>query len=199
MNNPYEVLGIPEYATEEQIKSAYRELARKYGDENAGAGIPAQFAHRKMQEINEAYDQIITNRGASSGGPRAQSAYYNGYSDYRDIREKINSGRIEDAQTQLDGIPPSARDAQWYFLKGNVQDRRGWLEEAFKNYSTACNMDPGNPEYRAAFDAMNRSRSGGYATQKQNDTGCSGCDICTGLLCTYCCCECMGGDFIPCC
>lgn len=199
MNNPYEVLGIPEYATEEQIKSAYRELARKYGDENADAGVPAQVAHRKMQEINEAYDQIIMNRGAAQGGPRAQNGYYNGYSDYRDIRDKINSGRIEDAQTLLDGIPPASRDAQWYFLKGNVQDKRGWLEEAFKNYGTACDMDPGNAEYRAAFDAMNRSRSGGYNTQKQSGTGCSGCDICTGLLCTDCCCECMGGDFIPCC
>lgn len=53
--DPYEVLGVPRGASEDEIKSAYRKLAKKYhpdlnpGDENAA---------KKMNEINEAYDRI---------------------------------------------------------------------------------------------------------------------------------------------
>ena len=28
---------------------------------------------------------------------------------------------------------------------------------------------------------------------------CNACDVCQGLVCADCCCECMGGDLIPCC
>ncbi|HBN81189.1 MAG TPA: molecular chaperone DnaJ, partial [Ruminococcaceae bacterium] len=28
---------------------------------------------------------------------------------------------------------------------------------------------------------------------------CSACDACSSLICADCCCECMGGDLIPCC
>ena len=55
MRDPYEVLGVPRNATEEEVTKAYRELAKKYhpdlnpGDENAA---------RRMSEINEAYDRI---------------------------------------------------------------------------------------------------------------------------------------------
>ena len=90
------------------------------------------------------------------------------------------------------------RNAEWYYLKGIVHHRRGWLEEAIKNYQTACSMDPTNNEYSAALNGINNSRNGGYRTAKSGNSGCSGCDICSGLLCADCCCECFGGDIIPC-
>jgi len=206
MKNPYEVLGLPENATDDQIKHAYKELARKYNDDNYSSSPLSGVAQKKMQEIDEAYDAIIMNRGSSFGSEEAQTPRGDNYnfnqhsrSEYNDIRTTIQNGRIDDAQTLLDGIPPNIRNAEWYYLKGNVQHKRGWLEEAVKNYQTACSMDPNNSEYAAALNSINNSRSGGFRTEKSGNSGCSSCDICSSLLCADCCCECFGGDLIPCC
>lgn len=211
MKSPYEVLGVAEYANEDQIKQAYKDLARKYSDEKYSSGPLAGIAQKKMQELNDAYDVIVLNRGNGTGASSTQFRNdtsgrnnHNQYnrrpqSEYNDIRTTIQNGRIDDAETLLDGIPPITRDAEWYYLKGTVHHRRGWLEEAVKNFNTACNMDPGNDEYRAALNNLNNSRSGGYKTSRNSNSGCSGCDICTGLLCADCCCECFGGDIVPCC
>ena len=189
MRNPYEVLGIPQGASSEQINAAYKELLRKYQD----AG---QF--NKIDEINEAYDAVIAGAGGKTGSNSGYSYNYTN-TDYSDIRAKIKSGRLGDAQILLDGIPAGSRDAEWYYLKGTVQQKRGWLEEAAKNFATASNLDPSNNTYKMAFNKINNAHSGGYRTERREKSGCSGCDMCTGLLCADCCCECFGGDLIPCC
>ena len=185
MRNPYEVLGIPQGAGMEQVNAAYRELLRRYQDANN---------LRMIDELNAAYDSIVM------GGASANS-YNTGNADYSDIRAKINSGRLDDAQILLDGMPEYGRDAQWYYLKGTIQQKRGWLEEAAKNFATASNLDPSNNTYKMAYNKVNNARTGGYKTERREKekSGCSGCDMCTGLICADCCCECFGGDLIPCC
>lgn len=199
MNNPYEVLGIQPNATDEQVKAAYRELAKKYHPDNYGDNPLSDLAEEKMQEINEAYDAIIRMRrqGGSAGGQNSGGTS----SRYADIRNLIRTGRTIDAEALLDGIPNPSRDAEWYFLKGSVLYKKGWLDEAYSHFSTATRMDPTNIEYRQAFDRLDRARrTGGYhTTPGMNTGGCSACDVCNGLICADCCCECMGGDLIRCC
>lgn len=192
MMNPYEVLGVPTNATDEQIKNAYRNLARMYQPENFSDEFSRNEAARKMQELNDAYDAIIQRR---------QNSYsYNQTYEYYDVRQKINEGRLDDALTILDGIPSSKRDAQWHYLKGTIQQRRGWFNEAAVNFRDAARLDPGNREYREAYNNVKNSQSGEYReSRRSNNGGCSGCDVCSGLLCADCCCECMGGDLIRCC
>ena len=205
MKDPYSVLGVSRDATEEQIKTAYRELARKYHPDHYDGNPLSDLAQDKMKEINEAYDQIMAERNQT--GRRDQNKYYSGYSpnrgnsNFADIRTIISSGRYEDAQVLLDGVPPEKRDAEWYFLNGSVLYRRGWFEDAYTSFATACRMDPANAEYSAALNQLNRQRSGGgYRTRPTANTGgCSACDMCSGLICADCCCECMGGDLIRCC
>ncbi len=193
MNDPYKVLGISPDASDDQVKAAYREMARKYHPDQYGDNPLSDLAQEKMQEINEAYDAIVKMR--KEGGQN----HYNRNGRYADIRRMITEGRIEDADTLLGGIPAVTRDAEWHFLKGSVLYKRGWLEDAYQHFSTACRMDPTNAEYRAAFNQMSRGRQTGTYTNAPTVGGCSTCDVCNSLICADCCCECMGGDLISCC
>ena len=160
--NPFSVLGVPDTASDEEIRNAYRELARKYSDLSDDG---------KMQEINDAYDQIVMLRGglggSSSSSSSRSSSYAGNMSDLSDIREKIRGGRIEDALVLLDGIPEQYRTAEWYYLKGAAQQRRGWLDYASENFDRACSMDPNNREYAAAKENLDASKNGGLPQRPQ--------------------------------
>lgn len=202
MKDPYSVLGVSQNATDEEIKKAYREQARKYHPDNYVDNPLSDLAKEKMQEINEAYDEIVKRRsGAKSGGSHGSSSG----SKYPDIRSLINSGRLEDAQELLDGVPIASRDAEWYFLNGSILYKKGWFDGAYSSFATACRMDPSNPEYREALNRMQRGGARNYgnpyaSSGNMGGTGnCCVSDPCTALCCADCCCECMGGDLIACC
>lgn len=210
MSDPYKVLGVSPSATDDQIKEAYRNLAKKYHPDQYGDSPLKDLADEKMKEINEAYDTITSQRKAGSSysaGSAGGSSNWGGAgranSNFSDVRSYIMAGRIAEAEQILNGVPPERRNAEWYFLKGSVLYRRGWLEEAKDHFSRACQMDPGNPEYSAALNqAMNQGSGmyGGYNPRgNMNAGGCNSCDVCSSLICADCCCECMGGDLISCC
>lgn len=207
MSDPYKVLGISPNASDDEVKNAYRNLAKKYHPDNYENNPLSDLAQEKMREINQAYDEITSQRkGQSSAGGGYQN-YGGGYqgsssnSNFADIRRMIQGGRYADAELLLNGIPESSRDAEWYFLKGTVLYRKGFLENATTHFQQACNMAPNNMEYRAALNQINSQRygyNGPYRTTGSGQ-GCNSCDMCSSLICADCCCECMGGDLIPCC
>lgn len=205
MKDPYSVLGVSPNASDEEIKKAYRELARKYHPDSYQNNPLSELAQEKMKEINEAYDAILKARGTgSSSGSRYGGQRGGGYGGsgsqtgpYAEIRTAINSGNLSMAENMLNNI--TDRTAEWYFLMGSVCYRRGWLDEAMHYYQTAVSMDPGNPEYRQALQFM--QRGGGFyrPVRYQRTTDMDACNCCTSLLAADCCCECLGGDLITCC
>ena len=224
--DPYKVLGVAPDATDEQIKAAYRDLARKYHPDNYANNPLADLAQEKMKQINEAYDTITKQRKAaqsqqsSYGGSRQygynQSGTYNQYNQsnsygqyrnaaqYGDIRRLINQRRIVEAEELLEGIPAANRSGEWYFLKGNILYSKGWLDEAYRYFTKACQLEPGNREYQNALQQISWQRGSGrpagygYSSYPRS-AGSDVCDIFNTLICADCCCECMGGDLIRCC
>ncbi len=203
MKDPYQVLGVSRDASDDEIKKAYRALAKKYHPDNYAGSDLADLAGEKMKEINEAYDEIQKMRqgGSSSSGSYTSGGTYSGYTSYVQVRNLINTGNYSQADIILESVVAGERGAEWHFLKGCVLVRRGWFFDAQRAFDTACEMDPNNAEYRAAREQLSKRTSaygGTYNTGSQTSS-CSGCDICTGLLCADCLCECCGSDLISCC
>lgn len=199
MNDPYKVLGVSPNATDEEIKKAYRDLARKYHPDNYHDNPLADLAQEKMKEINEAYDTITKSRanGGGSGSANSYRGTNTGYgysnagsysSEFAQVRSAINSGNIGYAEQLLNAS--QNRNAEWNFLMGSVYYRKGWLDEARTYYQRAVNMDPGNMEYKQALHYMHTGgqayRPAGYG----NSGGCDMCDVCTVMLCADACCRC---------
>ena len=80
MNDPYKVLNVSPSASDEEVKKAYRDLARKYHPDNYHDNPLADLAQEKMKEINEAYEEIQNQRkrGASGNGYGAYGGSYGG-------------------------------------------------------------------------------------------------------------------------
>ena len=112
------------------------------------------------------------------------------------VRIAINSGDLSRAEALLANY--SDHNAEWNFLRGAVCYRRGWLDEAKRYYQTACQMDPGNGEYRQALEFMER----GTQTAYRPGGGAFGTDLCGGNPCLTLCCLyslCNGGGYFLCC
>lgn len=208
MNDPYKVLGVSRNATDDEIKAAYRELAKKYHPDNYADNPLSDLVEEKMKEVNEAYDAIRKERaaGGSSGGSSSGGAYGGTYSGYSGtgtlakVRTLISSGRYSEAELTLDSMSQSERNAEWNYLKGCVLLQRGAVYDAQRHIDTACYMDPNNKEYSAARDSLRSYAAGGGRQYRTVNRG-SGdmCDLCSTLICMDCLCECCGGDLIACC
>lgn len=208
MNDPYSVLGVSPTASDEEIKKAYRDLARKYHPDNYHDNPLADLAQEKMKEINEAYDTITKGRqngsarsggsygGASSGysGSYSSQSYgssqsYSGSPEFAQIRQALNANNLDLAERLLNQC--QNRNAEWNFLMGSLYYRKGWHDEARKYYGTACSMDPTNGEYRQAMSFMNMGgspyRPEGFGDQAFADA----CDVCSLMLCANMCCRCQ--------
>ncbi|MGO5048601.1 J domain-containing protein [Dysosmobacter sp. Sow4_B12] len=212
MNDPYQILGVPESATDEEIKKAYRDLARKYHPDNYHDNPLADLAQEKMKDINAAYEQITRERSGRGSGNSSYGSYGSGGTAYQrqqyssqsstgssvlqQVRMAINSGNLSRAEALLANY--ADHNAEWNFLKGAVCYRRGWMDEAKRYYQTACQMDPSNAEYQSALDFMENANRTAY----RPDGGSFGTELCGGNPCLTLCCLytlCNGGGYFFCC
>ena len=173
MADPYKVLGVDRNATDEEIKQAYRRLAKKYHpDLNPGD----QEAARKMQEVNAAYDQIKNpekyqqqqSSGYGSYGGYGYGGYQGSYQNqtgdqYQQAAEQyIRFGRYREALNVLENS--AQKDARWYYLSALANDGLGNQVTALEHIRKAVSMDPSNMEYLQALDAIEH---GGAAYRRQ--------------------------------
>ena len=175
ITDPYKVLGVPTTATDDEVKKAYRRLAKTYHpDANPGD----KRAEQRMKEINAAYDQIINGGGASSASYGGNSGNYGGSSagygggsgGYRSAwesggyegqsadprmnaaRNYIAFGHYQEALNVLAGI--RERDALWYYYSAVANNGAGNKIIAIQHAQRALGMDPGNAAYAELLEEL---------------------------------------------
>lgn len=211
MKDPYSILGVGKDASDEEVKAAYRELARKYHPDNYPDDNPLkELAEEKMQEVNAAYEEIQKRRSKKKSS--SSSSSNNGGSSegiYYQVRKLINDRNFRAAEVSLSNIPQNERTAEWHYLASVLLMHRNRVNDAMRELEIACNMDPGNEEYQKAKEMFNNTANNygnayyqnspyGSAANQNRNANSDACNCCANLICLDCCCECMGGDFISC-
>ncbi len=158
MTDPYEVLGVPRDASEDEITKAYRKLVKKYHpDLNPGD----ETAQRKMREINQAYDMI--KKGAGSGaGYQGQYAGGSGSSasPLDSAEAYIMSGMYEQALYILQNIQDHS--ARWHYLSAMAFSQAGYAVTALQHAQMAVRLEPSNAKYQALLQRLSIGQSQYY-------------------------------------
>ena len=170
--DPYKVLGVSPDASDDEIKQAYRKLAKKYHpDLNPGD----ETAARKMQEVNAAYEAIKNPEKAQSNEGYGYGGYgYDPFGGYQrsagssDDRyhqgaiQYIRMGRFQEALNVLSNC--TSRDARWYYLSALANDGLGNQVMALEHIRRAVSMEPDNQLY---LEALRQIQDGGGAYRQQ--------------------------------
>ena len=205
----YEILGVSESATDEEIRARYEELKKKYSEERFLEGEAGNEAARMLNRIDVAYNEIMTERSEKHSAENAGSSYAK-------VDEYIRAGKINEAQAVLDEF--NERPAEWHYLQSVVFNKKNWMNESKKQLEIAIQMDGSNEKYRTAYNKLKEKieydkrqaetprtqqgtyqdqSAGGYDEQQQQMGGgfceqCATCCACNMLFncCLNACCGC---------
>lgn len=188
MSNPYNVLGVSENASDDEIKKAYRRLSRKYHPDANINNPNREAAEEKFKEVQQAYQQIIDIRnGKSSGygnsygrnskgsGNPFEDFNFGGFGEFNQRRQAssnetadekyltaacyyISEGLNEEALKIL--VQIKTRNARWYFLSAVANLNVGNNIIAEQHAAQAVNMAPYNMEYRSLYLKIQQGTAG---------------------------------------
>ena len=158
MRDPYEVLGIPRSATQQEVTDAFRRLAKKYHPDLNPSDKNAQS---KMAQINVAYEEIKSGRAARTdysrpgAGSPGQSPYqgYNpygsggfggGFNPFEEFFKTYTSQQQTQYQRRGDGLDPvrqymdAARYSEALYALSQIKDRSAawYFLSAIANYNS---------------------------------------------------------------
>ncbi len=215
MRDPYDILGVPYGAGEEEVKKAYRKLSRIYHpDANVNNPNKAQ-AEEKFKEVQQAYQQIMKEKeqgssgyGYGGAGYGSYGGGYGGFGGYggqhgntgysedevhmQAVRNFINNRRYQEALRLLNEMKD--RGASWYYFSALANAGTGNNVTAKQHASMASSMEPNNMSYR---QLVNQLENGGTWYRSMGETYGNpmnvGGDWCTRLCIANLLCNCLCG------
>ena len=194
MNEYYELLGLTESATDEEILARYNELREKYNEDRWLDGEAGNEAARMLTKLDVAYREIMDSR-------KEQSKNTDGQSTFEEVADLLKQDKISEAQSALDSF--NERTAEWHYLQAVIFYKKNWTNDSKKQLEIAMQMDPENQKYRAAYGKLNAKndfqRQEAYNQQQQNpyggmpddQMGGNACSNCISCCYTYLCIDCL--------
>lgn len=200
MKEYYEVFGLPETATDEELAERYKALKEKYGEERWQDGEAGNEAAKNLTKLENAYREITESRKEQKRNTEGQNAY-------EEISELLKAEKFAEAQARLDDF--NERTAEWHYLQAVVYYKKNWTNDSKKQLEIAMEMDPDNVKYRNAYGKMNAKNEyrqqqayqdsqqqnpyarGGMPTDDEPMMGGNACSNCISCCYTYLCVDCL--------
>ena len=191
MKESYEIFGLDEHASMEEIDAKYEELKAKYNEEKWQDGEAGNHAARMLEKLEAAYADIKDER---------RERTEKGGDAFEEVASAIRSGDLARAQQLLDAF--NERNAEWHYLQSVVFYKKSWMNESKKQLEIAIQMDETNQKYRDAYEKL-RSRAeytkqtGGAPNTNPNPTengeqmGGNWCAQCASFCYTFLCVNCL--------
>ena len=148
MRTPEEILGISAASSVEEVRAAYRSLARRWHPDRFAPGPERAWASEHMAEINSAYQTLLKKA-------RSKAAAEGDVLDR--ARHLIDDGRLSTARELLMSIP--TRCAEWNYLFGALHMKLADYRKAAIYLSVAVHQKPDSEKYAKALDLARRHAS----------------------------------------
>lgn len=143
-----EMLGLKSGATAQDVRAAYRRLVKTCHPDQFQDAEQQKAAQEKLIRLNLAYEEALKLVERRTVGfnliPMEEAKHF--------AQRLIDQGNLESALRQLGRA--DSKDADWYFMQGNILMGLKQYETAHQSYREAVKRDPDNRAYRAgALDA----------------------------------------------
>ena len=193
--DPYSILGVSRDASNREVRIAYRKRKKQYRTPKFGQKDLRNLARERQAQIDEAYRRIRRQRrGEETPASREWSTSANEDLGAQ-VRQLLEEGLLNDADALLRGAAVSERNAEWYFLMGQVQAQRLCFLDALYLMDVAIRIEPDTAEYKAAREALEQdlnARGISYKKDRREAVGECCCE-CVGEIGCECCCEVCDG------
>lgn len=173
MRDPYEVLGVPRGASDEEVKKAYRRLSRKYHPDANINNPNKDMAEEKFKEVQQAYKSIMDgdtsyNQRSSYGG-FGDFGGFGGFGDFEGYNRRttsesgddmyfnaaaryIQNQSYDEALNVLKSI--SNHNGKWYYYSAIAHYGKGNQATALEHIQRAMNIEPDNIEYQRTYSQI---------------------------------------------
>ncbi len=196
MKENYEILGVTENATDEELTARYQALKAKYSEDRWLDGEAGNEAAKMLTKVETAYQEILSER-------KQQNKNTEGENSFEEITRLLKEEKLTEAQNLLDEF--NERSAEWHYYQAVVFYKKNWTNDSKKQLEIAMQMDPDNVKYRNAYGKMNAKseyekqsageRENPYAHQhtsvEEEQMGGNACSNCVSCCYTYLCVDCL--------
>lgn len=146
--DPFRVLGLKVGASSDEVRAAYRRMVKSCHPDQFQDVAQQKEAQEKLIRLNLAYETALKLAHRHTVGfnqiSQEEAKHF--------AQRLVEQGNLESALRQLGRA--DSRDADWYYLQGQILMKLHQYETAHQSYREAVRRDPDNRKYReGALDA----------------------------------------------